>query len=330
MKKYTVLGNGSWSSALVKILTDNKVAVNWWMRSEEAVAHLNEHTHNLNYLTSVEYDAKYIFPTTNLQEAIADGEIILIGIPSAYVPSVMGKLPKDIFENKKVLSATKGLVGDEHELMNHYLRNKYSLEKQNYFCVTGPCHAEEVASEKLSYLTFGGYDEAMTKEIAQSFQSHYLKTVTSKDVKGIQYAAVLKNIYALGAGIAHGLDYGDNFQSVYITNCFAELQNFMNIMATEQQHHYNTSAYLGDLLVTCYSMYSRNRTFGNYIGKGYSVKTTKLEMNMEAEGYFASRGVNYLNKDEQANMPIAKAIYKILWEQKSAKKQFNKIEEIFE
>lgn len=334
MKKYTVLGNGSWSSALVKILTDNKVAVNWWMRSEDAVNHLNEHAHNPNYLTSVEYDPEYIFPTTNLENGIADGEIILIGIPSAYVPTVMEKLPKDIFENKKVLSATKGLIGDAHELMNHYLRNNYSLDKQNYFCITGPCHAEEVASEKLSYLTFGGYDEEMTEEIARDFQSHYLKTVTSKDVKGIQYAAVLKNIYALGAGIAHGLDYGDNFQSVYITNCFAELQNCMNVMATEQQHHYNTSAYLGDLLVTCYSMYSRNRTFGNYIGKGYSVKTAKLEMNMEAEGYFASRGVHFLNHPKEAeeavNMPIAKAIYKILWEGKSAKKQFKKIEEIFE
>lgn len=330
MKKYTVLGNGSWSSALVKILTDNEVAVNWWMRSEESVEHLNTHAHNPHYLTSVEYDSDYIFPTTNLLQAINDGEIILIGIPSAYVPSVMNKLPENIFENKKVLSATKGLVGDDHELMNHYLRNNYALEKQNYFCITGPCHAEEVASEKLSYLTFGGYDEEATQEIAKTFQSHYLKTVTSKDVKGVQYAAVLKNIYALGAGIAHGLDYGDNFQSVYITNCFAELQNCMNVMATEQQHHYNTSAYLGDLLVTCYSLHSRNRAFGNYIGKGYSVKTTKLEMNMEAEGYFASRGIYFLNKEEKAKMPIAKAIYKILWEGKSAKKQFKKIEEIFE
>ena len=329
MKKYTVLGNGSWSSALVKILTDNGVAVNWWMRSEESVNHLTEHAHNPHYLTSVEYNSACIFPTTDLVHAINDGEIILIGIPSAYVPQVMSILPKTIFKDKKILSATKGLVGDEHLLMNHYLRNNYSLEKKNYFCITGPCHAEEVASEKLSYLTFGGYDEEATEEIASMFRSHYLKTVTSKDVKGIQYAAVLKNIYALGAGIAHGLDYGDNFQSVYITNCFAELQNGMNVMATEQQHHYNTSAYLGDLLVTCYSLYSRNRTFGNYIGKGYSVKTTKLEMNMEAEGYFASRGINELNRDKEINMPIAKAIYKILWEGKSAKKQFEKIESLF-
>ncbi len=330
MKKYTILGNGSWSSALVKILSDNKVPLNWWMRSEESVLHLKEHAHNPHYLTSVEYDPTYIFPTTQLEDAIADGEIILIGIPSAYVPEVMNSLPATVFKDKKVLSATKGLIGTEHVLMNHYLRNNYSLEKQNYFCITGPCHAEEVASEKLSYLTFGGYDENATEEIAQTFKTHYLKTVTSKDVKGIQYAAVLKNIYALGAGIAHGLDYGDNFQSVYITNCFAELQNCMNVMATEQQHHYNTSAYLGDLLVTCYSLYSRNRTFGNYIGKGYSVKTAKLEMNMEAEGYFASRGIHALNKDNEVHMPIANTIYKILWEGKSAKKQFKKIEKIFE
>lgn len=330
MKKFTVLGNGSWSSALVKILTDNEVEVNWWMRSTESVTHLQEHYHNPNYLTSVEYDPSYIFPTTNLKEAITDGETILIGIPSAYVPDVMNALPQDIFSNKKVLSATKGLIGQENELMNHYLRNNYSLEKENYFCITGPCHAEEIAAEKLSYLTFGGYDQKTTEEIAACFQSHYLQTVTSKDVKGIQYAAVLKNIYALGAGIAHGLDYGDNFQSVYITNCFAELQNFMNVMATEQQHHYNTSAYLGDLLVTCYSMYSRNRTFGNYIGKGYSAQSAKLELNMVAEGYFASKGIFELNKSKGVAMPIAQTVYRILHDKKNAQKQFRKLEHLFE
>jgi len=329
IKKFTVLGNGSWSSALVKILTDNKIEINWWMRSEAAVSHLKTHAHNLNYLTSVEYNMECIHPTTNIAEAIADGEIILIGIPSAYVPNVFKPLDQNMFANKKVLSATKGLVGAEHELMNHYLRNNYSLQKENYYCITGPCHAEEVASEKLSYLTFGGYDERVTEEIATYFKTYYMHTVCSKDVKGIQYAAVLKNIYALGAGIANGLDYGDNFQSVYITNCFAELQNFMDIMATEQQHHYNTSAYLGDLLVTCYSLHSRNRAFGNYIGKGYSVQSTKLEMNMEAEGYFASKGIFELNKSKSIPMPIAQTVYNILHNDKRAKKQFKKLENIF-
>jgi len=328
MKKFTILGNGSWSSALAKILTDNKIEINWWMRSESAVAHLIERAHNPNYLTSVEYDMTYIQPTTDLENAIQDGEIILIGIPSAYVPDVFKNLHGDVFESKKILSATKGLVGSDHELMNHYLRNRTKLKKENFFCITGPCHAEEVASEKLSYLTFGGYDETTTEQIASYFQTHYMHTVCSKDVKGIQYAAVLKNIYALGAGIAHGLDYGDNFQSVYITNCFAELQNFMDVMATEQQHHYNTSAYLGDLLVTCYSMHSRNRAFGNYIGKGYSVKSTKLEMNMEAEGYFASRGIAVVSENKKLDLPIARTMYDILWNGKNAKKRFKKLENI--
>jgi glycerol-3-phosphate dehydrogenase (NAD(P)+) len=299
------------------------------MRSDDAVEHLVKHAHNPNYLTSVEYDMNFVQPTTNLSKTIEASEIILIGIPSAYVPQVFEPLDSKAFADKKVLSATKGLIGEDHELMNHYLRNKYSLEKENYFCITGPCHAEEVASEKLSYLTFGGYNEETTEKIAACFTSHYLHTVCSKDVKGIQYAAVLKNIYALGAGIAHGLDYGDNFQSVYVTNCFAELQNFMDVMATEQQHHYNTSAYLGDLLVTCYSLHSRNRAFGNYIGKGYSVQTTKLEMNMEAEGYFASKGIFEANKKQKTSMPIAEAVYQILHNKKRAKAQFKKLEEIF-
>jgi len=225
-----------------------------------------------------------------------------------------------------VLSAIKGLLPDLHVLLHDYLRKEYKLQKEHYVCITGPCHAEEVAAEKLSYLTFAGANEEQTKEIASSFETDYLKTVLSKDVAGVQFAAVMKNIYALGAGIAHGLDYGDNFQSVYVTNCFKELQNFMQAVASEQQHHYNTSAYLGDLLVTCYSLYSRNRTFGNFIGKGYSVSAAKLELNMVAEGYYAAKGIDHICEQLNLNLPIAQGIKQILWDDKNAKEVFKGLE----
>lgn len=326
MYSYTVLGNGSWSSALVKLLTENKHAVNWWMRSKDSIEHLENHQHNPHYLSSVEYDMNQITLFADIQEAVKAGDVILIGIPSAFIESVLDPLQKDSLKDKIILSATKGLIPKRHKLVNQYLEEEFDLSSANYCCITGPCHAEEVAAEKLSYLTFAGKDETITKNIADSFSNEYLNSVLSKDVNGVQFAAIMKNIYALGAGIAHGLDYGDNFQSVYITNCFKELQDFMNVIATEQQRHYNTSAYLGDLLVTCYSLYSRNRTFGNYIGKGYSVSSAKLELNMVAEGYYAAKGIEGIRQKLNIELPIAHALYEILWEGKSSARIFKKLE----
>jgi len=217
----------------------------------------------------------------------------------------------------------------------------FDLSLEDYFVVLGPCHAEEVASEKLSYLTFTGIDVTTTAEIASNFKNDYINTIINHDILGVQYAAVLKNIYALGAGIAHGLDYGDNFLSVYIANSADEMATFLRKVGIEhivvgehdsedrrQTPNYAASVYLGDLLVTCYSLYSRNRTFGNMIGKGYPVKTAQLELNMIAEGYNASKCIYDLNRDIRAEMPIAETIYKILWENVKPANGFKQIEEV--
>ena len=152
---------------------------------------------------------------------------------------------------------------------------------------------------------------------------------------GVQYAAILKNIYALGAGIAHGLEYGDNFLSVYIANAADEMAVFLKQLVwskeTEEEQrsiNYAASVYLGDLLVTCYSLYSRNRTFGNMIGKGYSVKAAQLELNMVAEGYNASKCIHKKNETIKAAIPIADTIYEILWQHVAAEEGFKKIESI--
>lgn len=244
-------------------------------------------------------------------------------------------------KKKKILSAIKGLVPGHDILLNEYLEKQFGFPLQNYFAVLGPCHAEEVAAEKLSYLTFSGVDEKVAEMIAACFQTPYINTVVNPDILGVQYAAVLKNIYALAAGMAHGLDYGDNFLSVLIANSADEMAGFLrkvgvqHIVVGEHEIHnskkdmnYAASVYLGDLLVTCYSPYSRNRSFGTMIGKGYSVKSTQLELNMVAEGYYASRCMHNYNRNIGAEMPIADTVYKILWERLQPKKGFAKVEEV--
>lgn len=325
-QRITILGNGSWSSALAKLLNDNGHPINWWMRSAEALHHLKTKGHNPHYLSMVEYDIDKIHFYENMEEAVQAADLIVIGIPSAFIADALQVLPKDSFLNKNILSAIKGILPEQALLLNEYLHENFGVLDVQYACISGPCHAEEVAAEKLSYLTFASSNEQLAIDAAKQFQGEHLNTVISTDIFGVQYAAVLKNIYALGAGIAHGLDYGDNFLSVYITNCFAELQTFMDAISTQSLHHYNTSAYLGDLLVTCYSLHSRNRTFGNYVGKGYSVAAAKLELNMVAEGYYASRGIHRICERIDYKLPIADVLYDILWQQQPASDGFKIIE----
>lgn len=341
--RYGVIGSGSWATALTKILTDNKQHVNWWVRSDAIVQNLLQRHHNPNYLSSVYFDTSLLSLKTDVSDVIKASDCVIIATPSAYVPEILRSLDKTIFEGKKVISAVKGIIPDSNLLVNDYLKNHFDFSINDYYTVMGPCHAEEVAAEKLSYLTFSGIDEKMTAKIAGNFQTEYLNTIVNHDVYGVQYAAVLKNIYALGAGIAHGLDYGDNFLSVLIANSADEMAGFLikvgirNIevgvheeedpVSHKKTANYAASVYLGDLLVTCYSLYSRNRTFGNMIGKGYSVKWAQLEMNMVAEGYNASRCIYLINKEIKADMPIVDTIYQILWNSLSAQKGFKMIEE---
>jgi glycerol-3-phosphate dehydrogenase (NAD(P)+) len=265
----------------------------------------------------------------------------MIAIPSAYVLDALDPLPDSLFAGKQVVSAVKGILPLQNMLVNDYLCREKGFDINRYFTVMGPCHAEEVAAEKLSYLTFSGLDQASAEAIAAHFQTPYLNTVVNTDVYGVQFAAILKNIYALGAGIAHGLEYGDNFLSVFIANAADEMAGFLRkvgirnievgVHTEDPLHHrkspnYAASVYLGDLLVTCYSLFSRNRTFGNMIGKGYSVQAAQLEMNMVAEGYNASRSIYQINRDIGAEMPIAETVYRILWEHLSPAQGFRSIE----
>ncbi len=341
--KFGIIGSGSWATALAKILTDNNCSINWLVRSEKIVDHIVKRHHNPNYLSSVYFDTKLLSLSTDVNEVVTKSDYLVVAVPSAYVPDTLKPLSKDVFENKKVISAVKGILPTDNQLLNDYLKNQYQLPIQDYFTVMGPCHAEEVAAEKLSYLTFSGVDGQSAGEIANKFATPYLNTIVNNDVYGVQYAAVLKNIYALGAGIAHGLEYGDNFLSVLIANSADEMAGFLRKVGArhievgiheeedpithKKNANYATSVYLGDLLVTCYSLYSRNRTFGNMVGKGYSVKAAQLEMNMVAEGYNASKCIYLKNKEFKADMPIAETVYKILWENVKPSEGVNLIEQ---
>ena len=318
--KIGVIGSGSWGSALVKILTDNQHQVIWCVRSEKLAEHIRTRHHNPKYLSSVYFDNKALSITTDPALVYAHAEAVVIAVPSAYAEDYIEPYLQQIAKGVKIISAVKGMLPSKNMLLNERLAMVPGFDVNNYVTIMGPCHAEEVAGEKLSYLTFAGINPQVTQSIAACFKTSYINTVMSEDVTGVQYAAVLKNIYAMGAGIAHGLGYGDNFQSVLVANAAAEMSRFLKAISGDVS--------LGDLLVTCYSLFSRNRSFGNMIGKGYSVEATRLAMQMVAEGYPASKCIAALNGKAGAEMPIAAGIYTILWEAEDPIRAFEKIEAV--
>lgn len=339
-----IIGSGSWATALAKIVTDNGNSIHWLVRNEAIREHLIQRRHNPNYLSAASFDIAKLHLHLSITELVNACDCLVLAVPSAYIEATLTGLNSADLEGRLLVSAVKGMMPERNILINEWLQEHFQLPLSSYFTVMGPCHAEEVARERLSYLTFSGLSEEKTHQVASNFKTWYINTLVNSDVIGVQYAAILKNIYALGAGIAHGLEYGDNFQSVFIANCADEMAGFLKKVGVQRMevgsHHgedpithkkdanYAASVYLGDLLVTCYSLYSRNRTFGNMIGKGYSVISAQLEMNMVAEGYNASRSIFLLNQQIGADMPIASAIYRILWQQLAPAAGFKLIEEV--
>lgn len=331
--QFGILGSGSWATAIAKILTDNGNTIHWWIRNSDNIHYIQKRKHNPHYLSGAYFNPAQLLLNDDIQQVIANSNVLVIAIPSAFVADALATVPKEAWVGKKIVSAVKGILPLNNKLLNEYLAETAGFNMDDYFTLLGPCHAEEVAAEKLSYLTFSGSKTETTAGIAAYFKTEYINTTINTDVLGVQYAAVLKNIYALGAGIAHGLEYGDNFLSVYIAACANEMAVFLRKISGDDltkngvQHNYAASVYLGDLLVTCYSLYSRNRTFGNMLGKGYSVKAAKLELNMVAEGYNASKCIYITNTEiVKAQMPIATTLYAILWENEDTLEAFKKIE----
>ncbi|UJH66043.1 NAD(P)H-dependent glycerol-3-phosphate dehydrogenase [Allomuricauda sp. SCSIO 65647] len=325
--KIAVLGGGSWGTAIVKMLTENLDTVHWYMRNSNAIAHIKKEGHNPNYLSSVELHTEYLNLTDDINEAVHGSELLIFAIPSAFLDGELHKLTVPI-NGKIIFSAIKGIVPESGLIVGEHFHEKYDIPYENIGVITGPCHAEEVALERLSYLTIACNDKDKAELLAEHLNSHYIKTKISDDIIGTEYAAMLKNIYAIAAGIAHGLGYGDNFQSVLMSNAIREMKRF-----TKRIHNIdrniNHSAYLGDLLVTGYSTFSRNRMFGNMIGKGYRVKSAIMEMNMVAEGYYAVKSAHKIKSEleKKVKTPIIDAVYGILYEGKNAQKTIKELTE---
>ena len=313
MDKFTVIGSGSWATAIVKILCNNVEKVNWFVRIPESAEYIKKYKHNPRYLQSVEFNLDKINVITDLEEAINSSEILVIATPSAFLNDLFKDIPQEIFKGKVVFSAVKGIIPEFHSIPARFIHKTFGTPYDEIGIISGPCHAEEVALERLSYLTIACQDEDIADEVAELFACRYIKTTTSDDLFGTELSAVLKNVYSIASGICSGLGYGDNFQAVLISNAIQEIENFIDEVSPIHRD-VKSSAYLGDLLVTAYSKFSRNRTFGFMIGKGYSVKTAQMEMDMIAEGYYAVKSVMEINKKFQVDMPIVEAVYNIIYE----------------
>jgi glycerol-3-phosphate dehydrogenase (NAD(P)+) len=323
--KFAVIGGGSWATAIAKMLCVNLPEISWYMRNDAAIEHIKTYKHNPNYLSSVEFDNKKLKLTNDINEAVAYADYIIFAIPSAFLNSELEKLTVSL-KDKIIFSAIKGIVPETSLIVGEHFHYKYDIPYYNIGVITGPCHAEEVALERLSYLTIACGDPDKAGIVAKNLSGNYIKAKISDDIIGTEYAAMLKNIYSIAAGIAHGLGYGDNFQSVIMSNAIREMKKFIK-KVHKMKRNINDSAYLGDLLVTGYSVFSRNRMFGNMIGKGYTVQAAQMEMSMVAEGYYAVKSAYKLNQGYGAKTPIIDAVYAILYEGKEAKAVFKKLTE---
>jgi glycerol-3-phosphate dehydrogenase (NAD(P)+) len=310
--KVGIIGSGSWATAIAKILLNNVSSINWHFRNKDYIDKFRKHKHNPNYLTGVEFNMDNIFLSTDINEVVEKSDIVVIAIPSAFLKDVLKPLTTPL-KDKFVVSAIKGLVPDENQIIGSYMTKKYDIPPESLGVISGPCHAEEVALERLSYLTISCQDMNKARLFSSLLSCSYIKTTISDDIYGTEYSSVLKNIMAIASGICHGLRYGDNFQAVLLSNGIQEIKRFVDTVHPISRD-IKSSAYLGDLLVTAYSQFSRNRNFGVMLGKGYSVKYAQMEMLMIAEGYYAVKSIKEINKQYKVNMPITDAVYNIIYE----------------
>lgn len=321
--KICILGGGTWGTALAKMVLMNQKHINWFMRRDDQIEGFYKLGHNPGYLTNVKFNLAQITFYSNVERAIKDSDTIIVAIPSPYVKQYFRRIWNSTFRDKFIVSALKGIIPNDNMVMSEYLAYNFKIPSENIGVLSGPCHAEEVALERLSFLTAASKDLEKAKLLAESISSRILKTKVSNDVVGIELASVLKNIYAIASGVCQGLLYGDNFQAVLMSNCAKEMSLFLDSVVPIERN-ITDQHYLGDMLVTSYSQFSRNRTLGTMIGKGYSVKTAQLEMEMIAEGYYGAKCIQELNNTFKVNIPIVETVYKILYERlepKSAIKQ---------
>ena len=323
-----VLGSGSWATALAKIVMHNVAEINWYIRKQETIDEFREIRRNPNHLEWAYFDISRINFSNDINQVLSEAELVILAVPSPYVKDVLAEITVDMSQ-KKVISAVKGMIPGDNILVTDYMHQHFHVPENNLGMITGPCHAEEIALERLSYLTLGCKDTANATEWQKLFDTPYVRTTPSNDMKGLEYASVMKNIYAIAAGMCTSLRYGDNFQAVLLTNAMHEIVRFTKAVS-DVPRDITDSGYLGDVLVTAYSNFSRNRQFGQMIGMGYSVKAAQTEMEMVAEGYYGTKAIHLANKTLGVDIPIVEAMYQILYKRKSPKTTIKELTQKFQ
>lgn len=318
--RIAMIGSGSWATALAKLFLNNTSQINWYVRKQDDINYFNEYKTNPRYLSSVEFETEKISFYTDLADCVKNADYLVLAIPSAFLHDTFSCLTEADLKGKIIFSAIKGIVPQHNLIVGEYLNKIYNVPLENIGVITGPCHAEEVALEKLSYLTIASINTGNAQILSNLLICRYLKSTVSDDIYGTEFSAVLKNVVAVAGGICHGLGYGDNFLAVLVSNAIQEIKSFVDAVHPIDRD-IKASAYLGDLLVTAYSQFSRNRMFGTMLGKGYSVKQAQLEMNMVAEGYYAVKCVYEINKKYKVHMPITNAVYNIIYQNKDVRKE---------
>lgn len=318
--RIAIIGSGSWATALAKLFLNNVSQINWFIRKQEDILFFKQYNNNPRYLSSVEFETEKINFYDSLADCIKESDFLVLAIPSAFLNDAFEGINASELKEKVFFSAIKGIIPQHNLIVGEYLHKIHQVPFQNIGVITGPCHAEEVALEKLSYLTIASINTPNAETVSQMLNCRYLKSTVSDDIYGTEFSAVLKNVIAVAGGICHGLGYGDNFLAVLVSNAIQEIKRFVDAVHPIDRD-IKASAYLGDLLVTAYSQFSRNRMFGAMLGKGYSVKQAQLEMNMIAEGYYAVKCVYEINKTHKVHMPITNAVYNIIYQNSNVRKE---------
>jgi len=312
-QRIAVIGAGSWGTALVKLLSTTQEQVGWWVRRTATIEHIRKYGHNPDYISAAQFDPERLAMDSDIHAVVKNADVLVIAVPSAFLKTAMDQLEPAELQGKTIFSAVKGIVPETNQIVGEYLFQHWGLPENDFGVICGPCHAEEVAMERLSYLTIASQDQGKAQVMGKALSGRFLKTTLSDDIYGTEYGAILKNVIAVCAGISVGLGYGDNFRAVLVSRAIQEIARFVEAVHPIKRD-INEPAYLGDLLVTAYSTFSRNREFGTMVGKGYSVKAAQLEMNMVAEGYYAVKCVHEINSKLKVDMPICDTTYRILYE----------------
>lgn len=312
-QRIAVIGAGSWGTALVKLLTTTQERVGWWVRKPATIEHICKYGHNPDYISAAQLDADRLAMESDIHAVVRNADVLVLAVPSAFLKSALDQLDKAELQGRTIYSAVKGIVPETNQIVGEFLFQHWGIAENDFGVICGPCHAEEVAMERLSYLTIACRDQAKAVAMGSALNGRFLKTTLSDDIYGTEYGAILKNVVAVCAGISVGLGYGDNFRAVLVSRAIQEIARFVKAVHPIDRD-INEPAYLGDLLVTAYSTFSRNREFGTMVGKGYSVKAAQLEMNMVAEGYYAVKCVHEINQKLKVDMPISEATYRMLYE----------------